>query len=140
MTNLVVEYVSFEVNHNGDAVADAALVVFLKNLPVAQVPKLATLDRVLYANIVLALDANDYRTAIAIMTAPGAAGCFPTFASQGVDLVRLWMKAMIQQATAVAGHALTPWQQRQVRVDNPVPRNIGCQYGGGESELNCYYW
>jgi len=53
----------------------------------------------------------------------------------------LWNGAQLARATAANGGVpLTPWEQRLLRARAPVPRNIGCPYGGGEGYPGCTYW
>jgi hypothetical protein len=142
MINLATEIVSFELQLQGDAAADAELRAFLFALPVETVPELAMLDIVLIARATVALAAGDYSTVENILTAPGAAGCFPTIASKRDVLMSLWENAQLAKATVANGGApLSPWQQRMVRVNHPVPRNIGCPYGvAGDWFAGCTYW
>ena len=138
LTNLATEYVNFESNLHGDGDADAALGDFLSNLPTTLLPALGALDAVLYARVLLALDAGDWPTTLAALSNPGPLGCFPTMASERPKLMGAWMQAQYQKARgAVGGRALSQWEMREVRRLNPVPRNIGCQYGGGEAEYEC---
>ncbi len=90
------------------------------------------------AQATLAVGAGDWSTAVDILTATGPAGCFPTLASARAQLMDLWVQAMVLKAGGA--EALTPFQLRNVRVNNPVPRNIGCPYGGGDGYPNCVYW
>ncbi len=138
MINLATEIVSFELQLQGDAAADAELRAFLSALPVKTVPEIAILDIVLIARATVAFAAGDYLTVENILTAPGAAGCFPTIASQRDVLMSLWNNAQLAKATAANGGVpLTPWQQRMVRFNSPIPRNIGCPFG---SDGVCTYW
>ena len=41
---------------------------------------------------------------------------------------------------ANGGTPLTPFQQRELRLHAPVPRNIGCPFGAGEGYPDCSYW
>ena len=144
LLNLASEIVSFElglVQHGADPAARGALQAFLAALPGAGVAGLAQLDAVLLARAQLAVDVADWQTAVAILTADGAAGCFPTLASERAQLMNLWNAAMVIKAEqANGGRALTDFEARNVRVNNPVPRNIGCPYGGGEGYPDCVYW
>jgi len=141
LTSLATETVAFELQLQGDAAADAELRAFLEALPVGRVPALAALDIVLIARATVALAAGDYTTTERILTAPGAAGCFPTIASERDGLMALWNGAQLARATAANGGVpLTPWEQRLLRARAPVPRNIGCPYGGGEGYPGCTYW
>ena len=57
------------------------------------------------------------------------------------NIPQVWFGAMIAKAEAAGGGVpLTPLQRRNVRIENPVPRNIGCPYGGGEGYPDCTYW
>lgn len=133
LTNLASEIVAFELQRQGDPAADAALRDFLANLNAAGLPSLQTLDFVLVAKATVALAAGDWSEVESILTAPGAAGCFPTLASARSALMNLWNGAQAARAVSEnGGQPLTPWQQRQLRVMKPVPRNIGCPYGGGD--------
>ena len=136
--NLATEIVNFETNLHGDATADAALSDFIASLPLGSFPSLAYVDAVLYARVLLALDAQDWSTAVAILANPGPAGCFPTIAGERTKLMDAWMQAQYLRASAAeGGRALSQWEMREVRRSNPVPRNIGCQYGGGPAEYEC---
>ena len=138
LANLAVEIINFEVELHGDPDANAALSDFVANLPLAVLPELANLDSVLYARVVMALDARDWASVVGILSNPGPAGCFPTIAGERSKLMDAWMQAQYMRASAAAGgRALSQWEMREVRRLNPVPRNIGCQYGGGEGEYEC---
>jgi hypothetical protein len=138
LTNVANEVVEFElglVQRGGDP---TDLKAFLAGLPEPGVPSLLQLDSVLVARATLAVGAGDWAGAVEVLTAPGPAGCFPTLASERAQLMDLWVQAMVLKAGGPQG--LTPYQLRSLRVDNPVPRNIGCPYGGGEGYPNCAYW
>jgi hypothetical protein len=133
LTNLASEIVAFELQRQGDPASDASLRDFLANLNAAGLPALQGLDFVLVAKATVALAAGDWSEVEAILTAPGAAGCFPTLASARSTLMNLWNGAQAARAVSEnGGKPLTPWQLRQLRVNKPVPRNIGCPYGGGD--------
>ena len=140
--NLADEIVKFElglVQGSGDPAALAELQAFLAALPSAPgAAELAMLDSVLVARAELAVRAGDWQTAVGILTADGAAGCFPTLGSARADLIDVWFRA--QYLRVGAGKPLSPFEQRNVRVNNPVPRNIGCPYGGGDGYPDCVYW
>jgi hypothetical protein len=65
--------------------------------------------------------------------------CFPTYAKARSDLMDMWNTAQIGIAQQKKGHnaKLTNVEKHQVRVTNPVPANIGCQYA---SEYCTTYW
>jgi hypothetical protein len=55
----------------------------------------------------------------------------------------LWFEAHADVAAAAAGKAtadLLPIELRDNRVDNPVPRNIGCPYASWSGANKCTYW
>jgi len=150
LTNLATEMCNFLqglASVGGDPSAGAswlaALDTFLAtSLPAAREPSLLTLDAVLVSRAVVALQLRgDYAAAIALLDAPGPLGCFPTYASARSQLMDLWVQAQMAKAAAAAGgRPLTPWEQRNVRVGAPVPRNIGCPFGAGPGYPDCSYW
>lgn len=144
LLNLASETVNFELGlaqHGTDPAALAELQGFLAALPAAGVPAALSLDSVLLATAWLAVEAGDWAGAVAVLTAEGAAGCFPTLASERSQLMDLWNAAMVLKAEEANGNkSLTAFELRNVRVSNPVPRNIGCPYGGGEGYPDCTYW
>ena len=141
LTALASEITAFELQRQGDPAADAALRDFLARLPAAGMPSLLALDHVLVAQATVALAAGDWSAVEAILTAPGAAGCFPTLASARSVLMQLWNGAQAARAQSEnGGKPLSAWELRQLRVSRPVPRNIGCPYGGGEGFPDCAYW
>lgn len=142
LLNIATEFTQFGL---GLAATDAAwrveLAAFIAALPAAGVPALLQLDAVLLATAQLAVYAGDWKTALAVLTADGAAGCFPTLASARVTLMDIWHAATALRAVqANGGVPLTNFEARNVRVQNPVPRNIGCPYGGGDGYPDCAYW
>ena len=142
LLNLATEFTQISL---GLAATDAAwraeLAAFLAALPAAGVPALLQLDAVLLATAQLAVYAGDWRAALAVLTADGAVGCFPTLASARVTLMQVWHAATALRAVEANGGApLSAFQAAQVRVQNPVPRNIGCPYGGGDGYPDCVYW
>ena len=121
----------------------AALAGFVAALPAdgagaADAPALATLDAVLASRVRLSLEhasPPEPEAALALLGAPGPAGCFPTFASTRAQLMAWWFAAVEMRANAT-----TPIARRAARRAHPVPRNIGCPYGGGPGYPGCTYW
>lgn len=95
LANVATEVVGFELGRSssGDAAATAELRAFLGALPGAGPPSLGGLDVVLLARATLAVKDGDWATAVGILTAPGAAGCFPTLASERSLLMQVWQRA-----------------------------------------------
>jgi hypothetical protein len=110
---------------------------------VALAPRLATLDTVLLSQAYVALRAAtpaDPAAALAILSAPGAAGCFPTFGRTRSVLMDLWFEANQALAEAIQGRPLLPVEARDNRVNVPAPRNIGCPYASWSGANKCQYW
>jgi hypothetical protein len=63
--------------------------------------------------------------------------CFPTYAKARDDLMNMWNAASEGIAAQKKGTALTRVEAHQVRTQNPVPDNIGCQYA---SKYCTNYW
>jgi len=105
-------------------------------------PALPTLDTVLLSRALLALrlDPQDPDAALAILGAEGPAGCFPTFGKVRRNLMSLWFEAKEALAAAAKGSALLPVEARNIRIANPVPRNIGCPYADWSGANQCTYW
>ena len=83
--------------------------------------------------------------AIAVLSADGPSGCFPTMGKARATLMDLWFEA--HGAIAVRdgtyrepGEALLPVEGRNNRVANPVPRNVGCPYASWSGANKCTYW
>ena len=83
--------------------------------------------------------------AIAVLSAEGPPGCFPTMGKARATLMDLWFEA--HGAIAVRdgtyrepGEALLPVEGRNNRVANPVPRNVGCPYASWSGANKCTYW
>ncbi len=101
----------------------------------ADVPRLAALDAVLAARAAAAVRNGDPDAAIRILADPSERGCFPTYGHARAELMETWFAAVELRAGAV-----TPLERRNARVASPVPRNIGCPYGGGPGYPGCVYW
>ena len=142
LRNLGAEIVTFELERRGgEAAADAELRAFLSALPAAGLPSLEALDVVLVARATVALADGRWEDVVGTLTAPGAAGCFPTLASARDKLMDLWNGAQVARAVeANGGRNLSAWERRELMVHFPVPRNIGCPYGGGDGYQDCAYW
>ncbi len=92
-----------------------------------------TTDQVITSGIAVALFRGDYEKAISILKS----NCFPTYGKARKELIAYWYRAQLMKAEKETGRPLTRWEQRQVRVGNKVPRNIGCPY----AETYCdTYW
>lgn len=63
--------------------------------------------------------------------------CFPTYAKARDDLMALWNSAVVGLAQQQSQTTLSYADKHRVRVANPVPENIGCQYA---SEYCTSYW
>jgi len=95
---------------------------FLATVP----PELNSTDQVLTSRVKVAIFHRDYITALDIL----ANSCFPTYASDRIDLMRMWNTAQELRSEVTRGRKLTTTEAHQIRRQNPVPRNIGCPYGG----------
>mmetsp|Transcript_74067 Transcript_74067/g.211460 ORF Transcript_74067/g.211460 Transcript_74067/m.211460 type:complete len:205 (-) Transcript_74067:93-707(-) len=86
-------------------------------------------DAVLTSKAKVALYAHsDATAALAIVSAPGELGCFPTYASDRPDLSMIWNDAQELIAAQEKGSTLTLLEAKKVREAHKVPASIGCQY------------
>lgn len=101
------------------------------------VPKdLATTDQFITAQVAVALWTNDPQTALDILN-DKSKNCFPTYGRQRSELIAYWNQANIALEQAKIGRTLTLAEQRNVRMNKPQNRRIGCPY----SEWYCLnYW
>ncbi|GMH51626.1 hypothetical protein TrST_g11002 [Triparma strigata] len=76
-------------------------------------------------NLALATTSS-YNSAIKIL----ASNYFPTYASARTDLSSFWFRAHEGLAEINKGSPLTNIEALRARKADPVPENIGCQYGG----------
>ena len=63
--------------------------------------------------------------------------CFPTYAGARDDLMNMWNEASEGKAAVIKGTSLTNKEAHRVRIEQPVPDNIGCKYA---SEYCINYW
>jgi len=63
--------------------------------------------------------------------------CFPTYAKARDDLMSMWNTAVVGLAQQQSPTTLSYADKHRIRVANPVPENIGCQYA---SEYCTNYW
>ena len=89
---------------------------------------LNSLDAVLELRVILLIHQSNYDDAMYILSN----NCFPTYATERIDLMNLWNLAVVSKAKAVS-----QLEQHIARTENPIPRNIGC-YKGSKYCLN--YW
>ena len=99
-------------------------------------------DKLLHAQACVAIQENNYTSAIAILTS----NCFPTYGSLRNDLIELWYEANLQKTEAEKGSPLSnarnsafktrPWLWRRSRNHDQSERklhpwaiNLGYAYG-----------
>lgn len=63
--------------------------------------------------------------------------CFPTYAKARDDLMVMWNDCQLGRAQQAKGASLSSVEKHQVRVNNKIPDNIGCQYA---SKYCDNYW
>eukprot|EP00595_Chromulina_sp_UTEXLB2642_P002837 CAMPEP_0196761940 /NCGR_PEP_ID=MMETSP1095-20130614/1254_1 /TAXON_ID=96789 ORGANISM="Chromulina nebulosa, Strain UTEXLB2642" /NCGR_SAMPLE_ID=MMETSP1095 /ASSEMBLY_ACC=CAM_ASM_000446 /LENGTH=720 /DNA_ID=CAMNT_0042112063 /DNA_START=58 /DNA_END=2220 /DNA_ORIENTATION=- len=64
--------------------------------------------------------------------------CFPTYAKARSDLMSLWNEVIIGQAMVESQvDSLSAVEKHRIRMNDPIPKNIGCQYA---SEYCLNYW
>jgi len=90
-------------------------------------------DAFLTLQIKLMLNKHQYTQAIELL----GSNCFPTYAKARDDLMSMWNLAQQGKAQIDKNRPLTNVELHQVRVNHPVPENIGCQYA---SEYCTNYW
>eukprot|EP00944_MAST-04C_sp_MAST-4C-sp1_P004738 g4738.t1 len=78
-------------------------------------------DKLLHAQACVAIQENNYTSAIAILTS----NCFPTYGSLRNDLIQLWYEANLKKAEAEKGSPLSTLETVHLR------RDLGC---GGDHE------
>ena len=61
--------------------------------------------------------------------------CFPTYAKARIDLMNYWNVVVMGQAAIKKGNPLSLVEQHQVRLQNRIPDNIGCQYASNVSNF-----
>ena len=89
---------------------------------------LESLDAVLELRTILLIYQRDYDGALTILSS----NCFPTYATERIDLMNLWNSAVEGKANAV-----TQLEKHIARTETPIPRNIGCNKG---SKYCLNYW
>jgi len=90
-------------------------------------------DAFLTLQIKLMLNKHQFTQAIELLSS----NCFPTYAKARDDLMSMWNLAQQGIAQNNKGRPLTNVELHQVRINHPVPDNIGCQYA---SEYCTNYW
>lgn len=101
------------------------MVTFISNIPESLQN---SLDAVLELRVILLIHQAKYDEALNILST----NCFPTYATERLDLMNLWNLAVESKA-----NARTQLEKHIARTENPIPRNIGC-YKGSKYCLN--YW
>ena len=97
---------------------------FLESLGEAE----ARLDAVIRVMVMLANYEKDFDHSITLLSE----NCFPTYATDRSYLMSLWNEAVQGRAGAI-----TDREKHNARMQNPVPRNIGCNKG---SKYCLNYW
>lgn len=82
-------------------------------------------DQIITSRIYVAIYVTrDFDYAISMLKSE----CFPTYGKGRKDLINFWNDAHILKEAQRIGRPLTRLEQRNVRVNNFPPRNIGCPY------------
>eukprot|EP00118_Oscarella_pearsei_P028993 m.3432 g.3432 ORF g.3432 m.3432 type:complete len:722 (+) comp9377_c0_seq1:1030-3195(+) len=81
-------------------------------------------DQVISAHASVALHQKNYDDVFKILTD----NCFPTYGSDRATLINLWYQAHYQQEEEKLGHPLSILEAHEIRMQYPVPENIGYPY------------